>query len=251
MEKVRILWTGGWDSTFRMVELGFRDVIVQPVYVLDPNRTSHNCELKAMKKILDILRNDSRFVAEYNDLKVFKLEDIPKDEKITNAYKIISKETKLGSQYDWLARLGKMYSGMEMGIEKALSGSSRAIDTMNKYCHILYKNEGEGYVAEDSSEVGKLVLGWFSFPIIQRSEVDMVRQIKEWHCEDVMQHIWFCHNPIDGKPCGFCRPCQEKVASDMEWLFPEKAQKRYRLWKKLTGVLGQRVGTKLMSVLFR
>lgn len=54
MEKgtVNILWTGGWDSTFRVVELSrMEGITIQPVYVIDPNRKSVPYELRAMDNI--------------------------------------------------------------------------------------------------------------------------------------------------------------------------------------------------------
>ena len=47
-----ILWTGGWDSTFRLVELSFEDVNVFPIYVVDHKRQSKDLELAAMKTSL-------------------------------------------------------------------------------------------------------------------------------------------------------------------------------------------------------
>lgn len=42
---ISILWTGGWDSTYRVVELSRQKVTIQPIYILDPKRESANYEL--------------------------------------------------------------------------------------------------------------------------------------------------------------------------------------------------------------
>lgn len=31
--KVNILWTGGWDSTYRMIELSRKELDVNPIYI--------------------------------------------------------------------------------------------------------------------------------------------------------------------------------------------------------------------------
>lgn len=53
----------------------------------------------------------------------------------------------------------------------------------------------------------------------------MLKIIRKWGYEDVMKHIWFCHAPINGKPCGFCHPCEVKMESSMEWLLLFKLRK--------------------------
>ena len=57
MEERKILWTGGWDSTFRVIELSRKNVVIQPIYVLDSGRKSTDYELKAIDKIIQDLNN--------------------------------------------------------------------------------------------------------------------------------------------------------------------------------------------------
>ena len=68
MEKkiVEILWTGGWDSTFRIVELSRMDgVVIQPIYVEDKKRGSVPYELKAMDDIVSLLKEKSETKADF------------------------------------------------------------------------------------------------------------------------------------------------------------------------------------------
>ena len=55
---VEIFWTGGFDSTFRIVQLSRCNVTIQPYYISD-NRKSEKNELKAIEQITNIL-NDMR-----------------------------------------------------------------------------------------------------------------------------------------------------------------------------------------------
>lgn len=48
---VNILWTGGWDSTYRIVELFREQVQIQPIYCCDPSRGSMQKEVETMEKI--------------------------------------------------------------------------------------------------------------------------------------------------------------------------------------------------------
>ena len=57
----RILWTGGWDSTFRMLQLALEGVeLVQPIYVTGTNRPSESIEIQTMNRILPMLRERSK-----------------------------------------------------------------------------------------------------------------------------------------------------------------------------------------------
>ena len=53
---INLLWTGGWDSTFRLLDLVLiKKKTVQPHYILDPDRLSTGMELKTMKDIKWVL----------------------------------------------------------------------------------------------------------------------------------------------------------------------------------------------------
>lgn len=237
---VYILWTGGWDSTFRVVELSRTNTDIQPVYVIDPNRKSKEYEMDAMNNIVKSLQKRNETKARFLPIKYWKLEDIPRDEEISKAYKEIYSKTHLGSQHEWLAWLGKMYPGMEMGTEAGVPETSHIIDAISRYCDLEIV-DGIGKVnPETSTKEGNLVLGWFSFPIITRTERDMLRQIRAWGYEEIMKLIWFCHRPIKDKPCGFCHPCQVKMESDMEWLLPDNANKNYKRYKKIQSIAGNK-----------
>lgn len=234
---IKVLWTGGWDSTFRVVELSRMNVTVQPVYVIDPNRKSRQYELTAMKNILSLLKQKEETKATLLPVMIYKLDEIPKDDKISDAYKIIAKETSLGSQLEWLAWLGKLHPGMEMCVE---AGTGHTTSALKKFCKLDFQ-KGIGIVNEkESTYEGNLVLGWFKYPIKEKTEVQMHQLIKEWGYSDVMKLIWFCHKPINGAACGLCHPCCVKIYSGMEWLLPKTSRTRHKAYKNIDSFLGHR-----------
>ena len=238
---VRILWTGGWDSTFRIVELSREDVNIEPVYVCDPNRKSIENEKVAMKEVIKALKMRKETKANFGDIKEINLKDIPQDAKITEAYETVAKETGLGSQHEWLARLGKQIPGMEMGTEAGTPETSHIIDALQKFTKLDIIN-GIGRVNKElSTEEGNLVLGWFDYPIIEQNEHDMLLLMKKWGYEDIMKHIWFCHAPINGEPCGFCHPCHVKIESHMEFLLPKKSITNYKNQIRVKKIFGERI----------
>ena len=55
---VNLLWTGGWDSTFRLLQLLLlHRVPVVAYYIEDPTRPSTGIELETMARIVDRLHD--------------------------------------------------------------------------------------------------------------------------------------------------------------------------------------------------
>lgn len=250
MKCINILWTGGWDSTFRMIELSLQEVIVQPIYCVTKRNNREN-EIEAMQKILQRIREKMLTKAKINDIKFIDIDALPANMEITAAYERISQNVTLGSQYRWLADVAVQYPMIEIGVEKPSGEYSGIVTAIQHEGDFVYN--GETYVVDKaaSSDDINLVFGNFSFPIINKTERDMLDIIKELHYEDVMKSIWFCHEPIAGNSCGFCRPCQQKMECEMSWLLPEVAQRRYRVFNRLRKTIGVRWGNKIMTKLYR
>lgn len=227
-KKINVFWTGGWDSTYRVVELSRQNVAIEPIYILDDNRPSNKFELEAIRKITYLLRNRPETIADIKDLKIIKVKEIPEDKKITEAAKVLAKEHGLGVQHDWTARVAKMFPGIEMCIEKALptAGYTPIRDTLNKYATLTWLGHGYG-LSRASNENVRLIFKDIVLPIFETTEEEMLANIREIGYEDVMKNIWFCHTPIHGKPCGMCSPCHTKMESNMSFLLPTESIRRF------------------------
>ena len=247
---VYILWTGGWDSTYRMVELSRQPVVIHPLYVEDPGRNSKVYELKAMQEITEILKTKEETKAEILPLKRILLSEIPENNEISKAYNFLKREVDMGSQHDWLARLALSYPMIELCIEKALGEHTPIKNAIERWGKLDYIQGRYILDQSQSSHVLNLVLGNISLPIFDKTELDMVKNIKSWGYEDVMNHIWFCHTPIKGKPCGLCNPCTTKMTSQMEFLLPKSSQKRNIRLRKIEKVFGKR-GADIYKILSR
>ena len=56
-----LLWTGGWDSTYRLLELLLvHGGTVQPYYLIDTHRRSLRLELRTMRRIKSLLFEQHR-----------------------------------------------------------------------------------------------------------------------------------------------------------------------------------------------
>jgi hypothetical protein len=101
-EPVNLLWTGGWDSTFRLLQLVLLyERKVQPYYIIDADRLSTLAEIRAMRGIKRLLierypRSAARLLPT-----IFKdLADIPQNPALWAAFTDINKYTALDRQYE-------------------------------------------------------------------------------------------------------------------------------------------------------
>ena len=206
-QPAHVLWTGGWDSTFRLLELLTQtSQRIQPHYVIDPRRRSATMELEVIRHLTDILI--SRGYAEPGRIAspiVYRREEIPHDEAIEQAFDEVRRDHRLGNQYQWLAMLvkAKGLDGIELSVEK---GSLYPI--VSPYLMTDAISEGKAYRIDPSAEAVATLLGHFSFPLIKRDDACLRQQATEREWDGVLSATCFCHTPVLGRyPCGTCRPC--------------------------------------------
>ena len=229
---VNLLWTGGLDSTFRLLEaLLIEKRVVKPYYMLDTARFSLRNEIKAMSKIKNLLFEKHPFTKELlMPIEYVDVDDIKTDQTIQKAFKELSSIRHLGIQYRWLAEfcvehgikdleLGIIRKGEASDHGEALSESLdpfiEPIDSDEK----VYKINTEKTKADGSQKamLYEKVFENYHLPIITYSKKDMVEMAKKNGWMDFVGLTWYCHRPRKFKyPCGKCNPCktakQEGVA---------------------------------------
>jgi len=241
-----MFWTGGWDSTFMLIQELRKGKEIQPIYVIDNKRKGNDYEIKAMDTITKKLEQRNYLGGKLHNLIFIDKDSIEILDEVENAFNVIHKETNLGIQHEWLSSYAlKENISIMLGTENGTPETSHIIYALNKYCKLTKKDDVQVVDEFNSSKEGNYIFGKMIFPIIDLYETDMVKRIKEWNLEDIMNNIWFCHTPINGKPCGLCHPCEVKMESDMQFLLPEKAQKRYFTIHKLKNRLFKKVYKKI------
>jgi len=156
METYEIFWTGGFDSTLRVVQLSRFPIKIQPVYctgVARDIRKSESYELRAIKQISALLRAKKDTRADILPLKVvyssvnppsymdfsFTYDTLPHDHAVANAFRriyismmaprrdqlatqrgvlnAVNLDLYIDSQYQWLAAYANSRKGpVEIGI---------------------------------------------------------------------------------------------------------------------------------------
>lgn len=226
-EVVNLLWTGGWDSTFRLLQLVLiQKRTVQPYYVVSPVRKSSELEIATMDKISRLLiekHPESRpllLPAVYKNV-----DEIKQDDVITQQYKRLSAAQHLGNQYDFLARFAD-----EAGIE-ALELSIHKDDHAQKFLQAYVVKEADNYRLKDNPSYEDLKLfRYFRFPILELTKLDMEAIAAKHKFLDLLNETVFCHTPLkDGTPCGHCNPCRYTIAEGLKRRVPYARRLRYNV----------------------
>lgn len=217
----KILWTGGWDSTFQILRLLIKDKVkVAPYYVIDPDRKSIGMELKAMRRIRSHLF--TRFPETCERLEptqYFLIGDISPNPSITDSWKRIRARQFIGDQYEWLARFCEAQGicNIQMCIEKDDSGIFYAL-LRRVVKEVIHEGRKTYKVSENFSNTDEYaVFKYFSFPIFDLTKTEMARVAIEQGLDKIMNMTWFCHTPIKGNPCGKCNPCTYTIKEGLGW----------------------------------
>ena len=202
---VNIFWTGGLDSTFRVVQLLRTTVhVVQPHYLIFEDRVS-GIEIDAMVKMRKIIGEkfpDDRkrlLPTIYTNSKHISI-----DKEIDTEIEELRKKIKVIDQYHLMAKYCKEHniSNMEVAI-------------------IYLEGEMELFVDYKDS----LVFKNFSYPIIDLSKrVIYDTAVKEgWG--DIINMTSFCKRPfVSIRPCGVCSPCTTAIMAGMDFRLPLRAR---------------------------
>lgn len=228
----RVLWTGGWDSTFRLLQLAMpRDVLVEPHYIIDTARRSTPIEIRTMSVIREDIRKcfpgaDERILP----TRFFSIHEIAPDHEITGRYQRLKALSHLGTQYDWLARYAKQQGldDLELTIEAETAPhlfikrhlTKRQDPTIGEY----YSLDPDLDRADDLR-----LFDCFRFPLLDWTKIGMLEHAKQHGWLEILMATWFCQRPRKGKPCGVCNPCRNAIKEGMGLRFSRSTLIRNKL----------------------
>lgn len=207
---VRLLWTAGWDSTFRLLSaLLVHRKAVQPYYLTDPARPSTDAERRAMERIAAALA--ARFPDAAAHLRppiISSVADLQPDAAITGPFERLRARSPLGGQYDWLARFAEQQGLTDL--ELAIHQDDRAAGFLGGAV-VGEPNDGDPYyrLRDDPPDPDLRLFERFRFPLFDTTKLAMQRAARAHGFADLMELTWFCHSPTaKGEPCGNCNPCR-------------------------------------------
>jgi hypothetical protein len=228
---VKLLWTAGWDSTYRLLDLLIVQARTVQPYYFELERPSSAIERERMDEIRQLLARewpearkrllDSIFV---------DMSGVPANAEAQEALRrlrALSESRRLGSQYYDLAAAAAHYQldDLELGIH---------VEEGSRWYEALRINlEGDGGVCRlvarpDPPELE--LFRRFAFPLIDLSKAEIARRAKKAGFADLLEATWFCHRPDrKGRPCGLCAPCRITMAQGLSRRIPLVNRLRHRL----------------------
>lgn len=234
-----LLWTGGWDSTYRLLEITLiHNAPVQPHYLLDPRRPSSSKELETIELIRQLLVGRG---VQLPELLVTPITEVPPQAVNSLRFGALRSQAPIGIQYEWLSNYA---IGAGLILELSVHEDDRAAVFLKDHVHRV-DDEAGGYweLLTDVSDPLELFRA-FRFPILNLTKLEMERRADEAGFGDVMELTWFCHSPKGGQPCGSCLPCQFTIEEGLGRRIPLRnriAGTLIRLGKRARSRLG---GTK-------
>ncbi|MFC0875439.1 hypothetical protein ACE01N_02545 [Saccharicrinis sp. FJH2] len=232
-DAIKLLWTGGWDSTYRLCEiLILLKRNVQPIYLIDEGRYSTREELQAQAEIKLKLGQKFPYIKDLLlPTRFYTVSDIKISPEIHKNYTAVRNIIGLGYQYQWLAGFCEQYniSHLELGFEWTLGSSKH--EFLSKY--VIKRNDVdyESYILDPIHEKDAAynLLRFYDWPIWLKTRDNMVEISQKFNFYDILHLSWFCHKPINGKPCGRCNPCKDVIHYGFKYRLGQRALIRYRL----------------------
>lgn len=206
---VKLLWTGGWDSTFRLLDLVLTQKRqVQPYYLIShAGRPTAKIELQTMEKIRSMIYERDPGSEALLLPTIYKaVGDIKPNKLITDEYERLTAVKALGSQYEFLARFAEEegITELELSVEK-------------------YRNKPTYEFAKTN------MFRYFSFPLLKMTKLEMEAAAKRQGFLDIMDETFFCHTPINGQPCGNCNPCRIALEEGLGRRLPFERRLKFHL----------------------
>jgi hypothetical protein len=227
-EVTQLLWTGGWDSTFRLLQLLLvQQRTVQPYYLIDAERASTGAELKAVKNI------KTRLFQEYPQARgllrpvaYVAVSDMEPDHEIATAFRTVAARGHMGSQYEWMARFCKQNGihDIELCIHR---DDIHQDDIARRVLAPIVREHPVGAYATYSLDLTRapqeerVLFCYFQFPLLRLSKAEMAAAAREQNWSHIMNLTWFCHRPTRRQqPCGTCHPCRWTIEGGLGWRIP-------------------------------
>jgi len=207
---INLLWSGGWDSTFRLLYLLLvENSEVTPYYIIDPKRKSLENELNAMKRVRELVsEKHPRSRSLLRNTVQLNRYDIKPNKTISSMYNNLRQRVHVGTQYEWLSSFAEQMklNDLELCFEKC------ADVELDRLTHLISTKtvgkEHERRLPDTSIPDDLKLFQYYRFPVIHLSKLEMAELARQHGFLDIMKHTWFCHHPENNTPCGECKPCK-------------------------------------------
>lgn len=206
-EPVYVFWTGGFDSTYRVCDLVLgQNKIVQPIYVLGKNLDGDDISRKNVREEIQTMERLYKQINQRGGNG--KLLPVIYFDPTTYYSPSIQNAT------DWIFKEG--------GFTRNKNQYSHMLTTciaLNKRIEICSENETGARFAQfikqtiekNKQNPAQLYVKWLKFPLLYINKKQMFEKAKEGGWKDILHRTFSCWFPVDGKACGKCKMCKERI----------------------------------------
>lgn len=236
---VRLLWTGGWDSTFRLLQLlQDTEATVQPLYLVDDVRASTTREIDVMRDLRRQIEQDLPGAAgrllptDYGSFRATEIEPHYKDARAQ-----LQQRMRVGIQYPVLASYAEQHGYDDLELSILAHGDIGK--TLDPLVESRSTSGGRVYTLPEDVEGPATLFDRFYFPLLDYTKLDMKEEAERRGIQSIMTRTHFCFDPVLGLPCGQCQPCkiarQEGMDERVGTLGPLLARSKSVLSRLLPG----------------
>lgn len=208
-DTVPVLWTGGWDSTFRLLDLVVAEGrTVRPYYALNRRRRSVPHELAARRAVRVAVRERWPDAADrILPSVIVDKDELADDPDLRASFRSLRDEHPMGDQYVYLALFARAV-GVD-GLELGFNAEDRPTLVLRPHLVPAARPTGATttYRLRSDAPPGFAVFAPFAYPLVDLTKVAMEQRARAAGFLDVLELSWFCHDPVLDRPCGRCNPC--------------------------------------------
>jgi 7-cyano-7-deazaguanine synthase in queuosine biosynthesis len=212
-KKIHIFWTGGWDSTFRLLQLlNTTNAIVQPHYIIRHENIT-GIEVYVMTLIRrEIFNSYPEVRSRFLPTRYVNQDLIKTNNDIESQITELRKSTKVNEQYRLMANYCSEYGIKEIEVSLDKTPGQTAEEWLNEHF--------KGISAFDC----------FRYPVFHLTKYDMYMIAKKNKWDHILSMTSFCRRPsIKIEPCGVCGPCVDTVNSGLGFRLPVVARIKAKL----------------------
>ncbi|RDZ27233.1 hypothetical protein [Lysobacter silvisoli] len=233
---VNLFWTGGWDSTFRLLQLLLSHrLAVTPYYLKDPTRPSTPVELATMERIGERLRETYPHTRDLlRPLRIADADQISVAPHMAAALREIRRRSYIGDQYAWLPAFCERHAIADMELGVHVDDKVQAL--LRPYATEFVHAGGYRSMRVDPRHAGGAefaLFGGFGFPLFHIDKLGIARQAAAEGWDAIMDMTWFCHRPLRGRPCGLCAPCVYTIEEGLAHRVPASRRALSRVYRSL------------------
>tara|TARA_E500000178_G_scaffold296798_1_gene303184 strand:+ start:3024 stop:3791 length:768 start_codon:yes stop_codon:yes gene_type:complete len=231
-----LFFTGGYDSTYRLCELAIvNKVKVQPIYISDmfidneknkkTRRKNHVYEKKSQDKIIDKIKDKFPNTKKLIEPTII-VKSIDYDKETKEAMATMKKNKYVRRPKCQYGAMAQYCKNENKKVELCAEIGGHFEKKLGKYV----TKEGDNYVFDVDKNKDLKVFENFYLPLIKMTKHDMLQEAKTQDFDSILNNTWSCWYPKNGKHCGKCIMCKERIVPYKEHFTMIKTKKNEMIY---------------------